>query len=646
MRYWLRGKRGGCLAFAAITALVAGGLGWATTAALRLEAEQVEAQVRAEEDRQLRLAMWKLEARVAPALALEDNRPYNHYSAIYATPRALVRQGAEWRPDTVLEPSPLLGVELPDWILLHFQVDQGAKWSSPQVLLPTLRKHLEDTGIDVSLANVTPRRERLLAELKDHLQPAVLLAQVQEHGDQPALLDNTVELSNFAGNNSDVQSQLNQVPAQQTKDAGGYQSRAANTVRVQSEGKLKGEREDRSLAGRNFPRNGEDWFARGLPRPAVGDAVPVSRGPLARLWLTTADDHERLVAARLVTVGERQVCQGIVFDWDRLQQVLAEEIADLFPEARFEAMHARNPPHPERTMINLPVELIPGSVPLLETVEPGWTPLRSGLATAWATALIALAVVGLGGWALYDLSERRIRFVSAVTHELRTPLTTLRLYLDMLTGGMVREERQKEEYLHTLNAQAERLSRLIANVLDFSRLENQRPRLTHTKVKLGALLEQMRATWLVRCHDAGKELILEDLTGAETFLETDAELLQQILGNLIDNACKYSQGALDQRIWLRARQADGRLLLEVEDRGPGVAPRERRTIFRPFRRGRSVDVTAGGVGLGLALAHRWTRLLGGRLFLGPKNEPTGACFQLELSSSTTPAGETHTDPKR
>ena len=56
---------------------------------------------------------------------------------------------------------------------------------------------------------------------------------------------------------------------------------------------------------------------------------------------------------------------------------------------------------------------------------------------------MALLAVGLGGWSLLDLSERRIRFVSAVTHELRTPLTTLRLYLDMLTGGLVRDEKQK-----------------------------------------------------------------------------------------------------------------------------------------------------------------------------------------------------------
>src|SRR5262249_35249768 len=119
---------------------------------------------------------------------------------------------------------------------------------------------------------------------------------------------------------------------------------------------------------------------------------------------------------------------------------------------------------------------------------------------------------------------------------------------------------------------------------------------------------------------------------SEAVLFTDVQLVQQVLGNLIDNACKYSQGAEDRRIWLRARALDSRrLVLEVEDRGPGVPSGERRSIFRPFRRGRGADVTAGGVGLGLALAQRWAQLLDGRLTLRPAaEEKSGACFQLEL----------------
>jgi signal transduction histidine kinase len=340
----------------------------------------------------------------------------------------------------------------------------------------------------------------------------------------------------------------------------------------------------------------------------------------------------------------REVCQGILLDWPRLQKLLAEEIVDLFPQATFLPVRDDVPAHPDRTMTALPVELVPGETPAMELVgaaagdaEPeltlpaveGWTPLRVGLALAWAAALVALAAVGLGGLSLIDLSERRIRFVSAVTHELRTPLTTLRLYLDMLTGGLVTDARQREEYLHTLNQETDRLHRLVSNVLDFSRLENQRPRLEKNSVLVAEVLQSSAAAWETHCRDCAKELLVENRLGPGEHIVTDLHMVQQILGNLIDNACKYSRGADDPRLWLRAARAGGVLVLEVEDRGPGVAQRDQRSIFRPFCRGHDVEAT-GGVGLGLALAQRWAQLLGGTLTLQPATEGTGARFRVEL----------------
>src|SRR5262249_31325524 len=110
-------------------------------------------------------------------------------------------------------------------------------------------------------------------------------------------------------------------------------------------------------------------------------------------------------------------------------------------------------------------------------------------------------------------------------------------------------------------------------------------------------------------------------------------LVQQVLGNLIDNACKYSRGAEDRRIWLRARREAQRLVLEVEDRGPGVPPPERRAIFRAFRRGPGADLTAGRLrpaterGPRSARTGRWACLLVGRLTL--RGGAGGACFRFE-----------------
>src|SRR5262249_33324628 len=236
-------------------------------------------------------------------------------------------------------------------------------------------------------------------------------------------------------------------------------------------------------------------------------------GPWNALWIRPEAKRERLVLARRVSIGKKEVAQGILLNWQTLHQDLLAEVADLFPDGKLQPVRVdvafrekeeeeERPPdaalrllprHPERTMAALPLELDPGVLPAI--ADPGWSPLRIGLALAWAAALIALAAVGLGGWSLIDLSQRRIRFVSTVTHELRTPLTTLRLYLDMLTGGMVKDDQQKEESLHTLNAETDRLNRLVGNVLDFSRLENQNPRLEKSPVNIAELLERVRDQW-------------------------------------------------------------------------------------------------------------------------------------------------------
>jgi signal transduction histidine kinase len=670
MRYWLRGKAAGLLVFTLIAALVVGGLGWVTRVALRLEHEHLEEQAQVELQGQLQLALSLLDSRVRPLLAREDSRPYNHYSAIYAPTVAFTNDGSACASGTMLEPSPLLTVDLPDWMLLHFQADEETGWGSPQVLSGALRARFQNASLEGLLKNATDDRARLLREVACQLVPKVLLVVARERGAEPSLRDTAVvpgppqlnnnepagPYSNFANPTNPTnpggnylqgqmgQGGMNQMPSQQLADSVS-RKRAVQESKLKQESRAIGQKEDPDAAQINTSRNGADWLFRNgvdnAKRPAHNNVqVDVKLSPMVPLWLPAADGQERLVLVRVVEVGDRPVCQGILLDGSRLQELLAGEVNDLFPGAQLlPVQEEETPAEPSpRRMTALPLQLDPGPA-ALRTPVAGWTPLRIGLTLAWAAALVALSAVGLGGWSLLDLSERRIGFVSAVTHELRTPLTTLRLYLDMLTGGLVKEEQQRREYLHTLRAETERLNRLVGNVLDYSRLENRGPRLVRTTVRLADVLEQVRETWQGRCHDAGKELVVESAVDGSVWLYTDVELVQQVLCNLLDNACKYSRGSADGHVWLRARrEGDARVVLEVEDRGPGVPARERRAIFRPFRRGRSAEVTAGGVGLGLALARRWASVLGGSLCLRCGAEGTGACFQLALPLVAGAAG--------
>ncbi len=627
MKEWFCSKWGGAAAFVVICGLVAGGLGWATAAALRLEGEQLAARAETERADRMRLALWRLDSYVTPLLAVEDGRPFNHYSAVFAAPLAFDNGGVARPPGAVVEPSPLLNADLPDWMLLHFQLDAGSGWESPQAPSVNLAHVLQNPPIQTLLANVTPERTALLEELKRCIKPGELIAAVRERVSPEMHLDKVLlpaKKSPYVAN-IDNRDGANQGPTPNNDFQLRQQSTQLNNANpVQMY--------DRSVALNALERNGENWLSFKGMQGVPGAEVPVNLSPMTALWTPTENGRERLLLVRLVRVEEKEVCQGIVLDDEALCGLLADKVVDLFPDARLLPVYEPDPPQPDRTMSALPLLLDPGPAP--PPPNPGWTPLRVGLAFAWTAALVALLAVGLGGWSLIGLSQRRIRFVSAVTHELRTPLTTLRLYLDMLMNGLVRDEKRREEYIHTLSAEADRLGRLVGNVLDYSRLENQRPRLSRTRVSPAELLAQMGDVWRSRCQNADKELVIEYNTEAITALCTDGELVQQVLGNLLDNACKYSRGAADPRVWLRVRPDGRRMVFEVEDRGPGVPTRERRSVFRAFRRGRTADATGGGVGLGLALARRWARLLGGELTLRPASPGGGACFRLALPAES------------
>src|SRR5271163_4099306 len=123
MKSWFRGRGTPLVVFLAIAALVIGGLGWVTLAVLDLETRSWQNDFEHELNAQISLALWRLDSRVAPALAREDSRPFNHYSAFYAPAVAFNSRGERLPAGDVLEPSPLINADLPNWMVLHFQTD-------------------------------------------------------------------------------------------------------------------------------------------------------------------------------------------------------------------------------------------------------------------------------------------------------------------------------------------------------------------------------------------------------------------------------------------------------------------------------------------------------------------------------------------
>ena len=257
---------------------------------------------------------------------------------------------------------------------------------------------------------------------------------------------------------------------------------------------------------------------------------------------------------------------------------------------------------------------------------------------AFGAALIFLLVFFIlaAGGLLFRQARRseqeaalKTSFVANVSHELKTPLTTIRLYADLLAQGRVREESKRTAYLETIGHETQRLARLVGNVLDFSRLEQGKKKYERVEFDLAAELRRLVEAHGPRFAEAGLRV---EVAAPERFtLATDRDAVEQIVLNLLENACKYAADGGEVLLALTENPDRGGARVTVADRGPGVAPEQRERIFEKFHR---VDdrLTAekGGAGLGLSIARQLARGLGGDLVCRAR-EGGGAEFVLTLS---------------
>jgi signal transduction histidine kinase len=287
-------------------------------------------------------------------------------------------------------------------------------------------------------------------------------------------------------------------------------------------------------------------------------------------------------------------------------------------------------------LASLPVRLIPGEMPAAAGDSSGpLSPIVLSLAVAWGCVLLAAAAVAALLLGVIRLSQRRASFVSAVTHELRTPLTTFQMYSEMLAEGMVTDPGQQREYLGTLRAESQRLAHLVENVLAYARLERGRTTGRLEAVALDQLIGRIAERLAGRAAQAGMELVVQSGVVRQTVVLANVSAVEQILLNLVDNACNYAAGAADKRIHLALGQDRGAADVSVSDHGPGVSPAARRRLFRSFcKSAREAADSAPGVGLGLALSRRLARDMGGDLRLDEQTSD-GARFVLTLCTTNT-----------
>lgn len=559
---------------------------WLTSQSLALERAEWRTRRQAELEERVRRALWRMDALLMPFVVREASRP----DAFYITGRPIVgTPQLPVKPESAAKTGDELG---DDYVLAHFQIPTDQSFE----LLPGSR---DNRVVDVAKLRTTLTYSQLLPLLPKVAAPVV---------DEPRAA--------VAGMNKSNPKVETSAARQQAGPSQVVESFSQQAVRLPQ--KADEDARQRNSVVQAFANPNSFNTGSGNRAAAPGDPG-AAEGTSRALWMGA-----NLVVARRVARPGQPAIQGCVLDWTRLSERLKTEVAGILQDFTFAPAKIEDASH---TLATLPVRIVVSPV---DATPQGFSGVRLSLMFAWGALVIAAGAGAATLASVLSLAERRAAFVAAVTHELRTPLTTFRIYADMLAQEMVPAE-HRGSYLETLRVEADRLGHLVDNVLQYARLERGRPRVARQTIAISDLMERLRPRFEARVAQVKLRLDLE--MDAHTGLETitvDTAALEQILFNLVDNACKYAASGEGTDLKIQVTASANRFRWQVRDSGPGISLEQRRRLFQPFSK--TVDqaaASAPGVGLGLALSRRLARELGGDLRL-ESTDATGAVFLLEI----------------
>jgi signal transduction histidine kinase len=552
---------------------------------------------------------------------------------------ALIRR-EEARPiDAYTDPAApaLAGLPAEDYLRGYFQNNPDGSFQTPhRTAGQTVSKELIPRLAELEEANRVFNRKR--AEGTDRIRPEVSdAASDEKRKDQAGFAGRYLDMTRSQRSKSYLGERDSRF---ETVTPGQASSLAKSEKKADAAGAAERERQ---AADARAPSGQESAYGAGPsravepPREVDVHGYQAEVAPFQSVFI----DAGRVFTFRRILIDGRMYRQGFVLQLDAFLAGLIRSHFSAQPMARFTHLRLRAVDQgqnvrvvetgaaAERPHIVLNRTFPPPFAFLRASLSCDTLPASAGRSTLNLALLVLAGVIFVGLLALYhsakkvvDFSERQSRFVSSVTHELKTPLTNIRMYIEMLEQGMARDPDREQEYFRILQSEGARLSRLITNVLELSKLEKRQRRSdlqagTFDEVLKdvgGLMAESLRqAGFILRCEN---ELVRP--------FRYDREVMVQVLINLIENSVKFGASSKVKAITVRLREEGERVRVEVADTGPGIPGRDVKKIFNDFYRAENaVTSAAGGTGIGLALVKRFVSLLGGRV--SASNNPGPGC---------------------
>jgi signal transduction histidine kinase len=649
--------------------------GWQST---KSEAKSLRAQPEAEAREDLNTVALALSDRLRNLLLQEDERPYYHYKNLFHDPSGRA-QGLS------VNLSPLVESTGDPLIAVHFQIGSEGKLTIPPInedfgelsladALPDNQDRLlalraaQDDLLDaplvvlrgetaaapplVAMQQTEPRRPRRPRRpvIAQNLQANAVEQQADETPQQQAKMQAMPQQQvQQAMPQQQVQQAMpqQQVQRQQVFEQQAFaQNSMANTVFEELENRaevpnVKGSKaitsevpaapKPQSEKPRKKWRKKTPSRARSLPDTDDKSPVQVTTHPFS--WRTTElQGTSTLIAMRRIDTPTGKLTQGFVVGVEQLSEWLIEDGPN---DAALTLQHPDSADAVPKNAAYTSVQPLEGWVLATDFTEAQASAdaraagLRAGFlwkflpATFASMAMLVMLVMVVAR--AEALARERSQFAAAAAHELRTPLAGLQLYGDMLADGLGDKD-AKDKYARHIADEAQRLGRVVSNVLDFSQMEQKGLQLRVERRNLADTVRRVAERMKHGMDLAGMKLQLEVPEQVEANYDDDA--VYRILQNLMDNAEKYSRDHEDRTLRLSVVEEDDLVRVSVSDGGPGVVSQMRQQIFKPFRRAGGSDSPAG-LGLGLALARSLARQQGGNL-RAEESAFGGARFVLEV----------------